>query len=83
MYDQGTVTTLVSTERNTMITFTKLFVTLILLMIAVAIGQNGWTYFNYGGFKGGWFSSAWVVIAHVAGIALTATAAVYTWKVKV
>ena len=66
-----------------MVTFTKILITFVLLMIAAAILGNAWTYFVYGGLKGGWFSTALAGLAHGIGTALAFAGVVYTWRIKV
>lgn len=62
-----------------MIKLGKLIVCLILMMIAGAIIQNGFTYYVYGGYKGGWFSTAWIAIAHFVGIAACLGGIKFIW----
>lgn len=48
----------------------RIFGVLVLLLIAAAIGQNAYTYFNYGGLKGGWLSTVLAGFLHLTGIGL-------------
>lgn len=48
----------------------KIVIALFLLMIAAAIGQNAYMYFNFGGMKGGWLTTTLVALAHLIGIGI-------------
>ena len=58
----------------------------IICVIVAAAGLIVWNaavYFNYGGFKGGFFSNVLITVAHVVGLAACTVGIYAVWKLDI